>query len=416
MSKKKVIIVGGGFGGINAAKALKKDEEVEILLIDKSNYHLFQPLLYQVASAALSPGNIAAPIREILRRQKNATVVMGEVVKIDKEEKEVELATGEKYPYDYLVLAPGARHAYFGHDEWEVFAPGLKTLSDAIKIREKILAAFEEAEKINDPEHVDKYLRFVIIGGGPTGVEMAGAIAEITRKTLTGNYRNIDPDTAEIILVEGEENILPAYPDSLCKTAKHYLESMGVTVLVNTRVKEVTNDGVSVGDHFIESKNVIWAAGNQAAKFLKQLDVEQDRAGRVIVRSDMTPPGLDDIFVIGDASHFTLPDKSMLPGIASVAIQQGRYVAKMIRKDIPHNERPPFSYFDKGSLATIGKGKAVGLYKEMHFKGYPAWLIWSFVHIFYLISFTSRVLVMMQWIFWYWSNKRQARLIVKREE
>lgn len=411
MSKKKVVIIGGGFGGLNAAKGLKS-ADVDILLIDRLNYHLFQPLLYQVAAAALSPANIASPIREILSTQDNASVVMGEVVKINKHEKRVELDTGKSYPYDYLILAPGARHSYFGHDEWESFAPGLKNLADAVVIREKIFSALEEAEKMDKLEDVAKYLRFIIIGAGPTGVEMAGAIAEITRKTLKDNYRHIDPETAEIILIEGENNILPTYPETLCKAARKYLEAMGVTALTGTRVASVSEEGVSVGTHFIEAKNIIWAAGNQAAPLLKQLEVELDRVGRVVVRSDLTPPGDDDIFVIGDAAHFPLPNNQMLPGIASVAIQQGRYAAKMIRKALPHNKRPPFSYFDKGSLATIGKGKAVGLYKGMEFKGYPAWLVWCFIHVFYLISFSSRILVMVQWIFWYWTNKRQDRLIV----
>jgi NADH dehydrogenase len=407
-----VVIVGGGFGGLNAARELKR-ADVEITLIDKTNHHLFQPLLYQVATAALSPGNIAMPLREIVARQKNTTVIMGEVQKIDLEKSEVVLEGGETYPFDELILAPGSRHGYFGHPEWEAFAPGLKTVSDALLIREKILLALEEAEKLNDPTHVAPYLRYIIVGGGPTGVEMAGAIAEITRKTLKDNYRHIDPSTAEVILVEGETRILPAYPDELCLAAKKYLEQLGVTVLTGTRVANVTENGIWVGTHFIESKNVIWAAGNEASPLLKELKVPLDRAGRVIVNRDLSVPGFPNIFVIGDAARFDLPEGGMLPGIAPVALQQGRYVAKILKKGIPPAERVPFSYFDKGSLATIGKGKAVGLYKNIEFKGWPAWFIWSFVHIFYLISFSSRLLVMTQWIFWYWTNKRQARLITR---
>lgn len=412
MSRKKVVIVGGGFGGLNAARELRR-ADVDVVLIDKTNHHLFQPLLYQVATAALSPGNIAMPLREIVARQKNTLVIMGEVKKIDLEEKEVILDEGESYAYDYLILAPGSRHGYFGHPEWEAFAPGLKTVSDALLIREKILLALEEAEKLNDPSKNAAFLRYIIVGGGPTGVEMAGAIAEITRKTLKDNYRHIDPSTAEVILVEGEKRILPVYPEDLGLAAKKYLEQLGVTVLVESRVANVSADGIWIGTHFIESKNVIWAAGNEASPLLKELKVPLDRAGRVIVNPDLSVPGLSDVFVIGDAARFDLPEGGILPGIAPVALQQGRFVAKMIKKEVPSSKRPPFSYFDKGSLATIGKGKAVGLYKNIEFKGWYAWFIWSFVHIFYLISFSSRLLVMTQWIFWYLTNKRQARLITR---
>lgn len=413
MSKKKVIIVGGGFGGLNVARDLKR-ADVEILIIDKTNHHLFQPLLYQVAAAALSPGNIASPIRQVVSSQKNTAVIMAEVISVNKEDKTVTVDSGEIYAFDYLVLAPGARHSYFGKNEWESYAPGLKTIEDALIIREKIFLSLEEAEKLNDPLITPDLLRYIIVGGGPTGVEMAGAIGEITRKTLKNNFRNIDPSTAEIYLIEGEKTVLPMYPEDLGKVAQKYLEELGVKVLTETRVTNVLKDGVQIGDRFLASKNIIWAAGNQASPLLKTLNIPLDKSGRAIINQDLTIPGHSNIFVIGDAACWNLPDGKSLPGIAPVAIQEGRYVAKVIKKDLPISKRKPFSYFDKGSLATIGKAKAVGLYKNFEFKGFIAWLIWSVVHIFYLISFSNRLVVMVQWITWYLSNKRQARLITNR--
>lgn len=413
MSKKRVIIVGAGFGGLNVARDLRR-ADVDVLIIDKTNHHLFQPLLYQVASAALSPGNIASPIRQVVTSQKNTSVIMGEVISVDKTKKSITLKTGEVYFFDYLVLAPGARHSYFGKDEWENFAPGLKTIDDALLIREKIFRSLEEAEKLNDPQKTAPYLRYIVIGGGPTGVEMAGAIGEITRQTLKNNYRNIDPTLAEIYLIEGEKTVLPFFPPSLGGVAKKYLEELGVHVMTETRVTNVTADGVQLGEEFLAAKNIIWAAGNQASPILKTLDVPLDRAGRVLVNQDLSLPESPEIFVIGDAACWTLPDGKILPGIAPVAIQEGRYVAKIIKKDVPQENRKPFSYFDKGSLATIGKAKAVGLYKNLEFKGFIAWLIWSFVHIFYLISYSNRVVVMIQWMIWYMSDRRQARIITNR--
>lgn len=411
--KKKIVIIGAGFGGLNAALSLKK-ADAEILIIDKTNHHLFQPLLYQVASAALSPGNIASPIRQVVSNQKNTSVVMGEVVDIDKELKSVTLDSGEVYQFDYLILAPGASHSYFGKDEWEKFAPGLKTIQDALLIREKIFLALEEAEKLNDTANSISCMRYIIVGGGPTGVEMAGAIAEITRHTLKNNYRNIDPSATEIYLVEGESVILPAYPPPLNEKAKKYLEDLGVIVLTNARVTNVTAEGVQIGDEFISSRNVIWAAGNQASPLLKKLDIPLDRAGRALVNKDMSLPGSPAIFVIGDAANFSLKNGSVLPGIAPVAMQQGRYVAKLIKNQVPVESRIPFAYFDKGALSTIGKGKAVGLYKKIRFSGLFAWMIWSFVHIFYLISFSNRIVVMIQWVFWYIGNKRPSRIITDK--
>lgn len=412
MARKKVIIVGGGFGGINAAKAFHK-EDFDILLIDKTNHHLFQPLLYQVAGAVLSPGDIASPIREILDRHKNTTVIMGEVTSIDKKQKNVVLANGDVYPFDYLILAPGARHSYFGHDEWEAFAPGLKNLNDAINIRENILLAFERAERCDDPAEVQKYLRFVIIGGGPTGVEMAGAIAEIAHKALFRNFRRIKPEHSEIYVIEGTDRLLQVYPEELSKKAQGYLEKLGVIIQTHTKVTNITKDGVYIGDQFLEANNVIWAAGNQAPPMLKTLDVPLDRAGRVIVNFDMSIPDHPEIFAIGDAASATDKEGNPLPGIAPVAIQQGHYVANVIKKNITQEKRPPFHYFDKGSLATVGKAKAVGVVGKKKLSGLLAWLAWSFIHIFYLISFANRFMVMTRWFFLYLTGSRHVRLIKK---
>jgi NADH dehydrogenase len=410
--KEKVIIVGGGFGGINAAKRLKKGD-FDILLIDKSNHHLFQPLLYQVATAALSPGNIAMPIREILRDQENTTVIMGEVERIDKKNKQIHLKHGDSYTYDYLILAPGARHSYFGHDEWEAYAPGLKSLSDAVDIREHLLLSFEKAEISHSPEEIKKLLRFVVIGGGPTGVEMAGSIAEIALKTLFKNFRNIKPEHSEIILIEGGKRVLQSYPEDLSKIAKKDLEAYGIKVLTDSIVTNITKQGVYIGDTFIPTANVIWAAGNQASAMLKMLETPVDRSGRVIVDTDLSVPGNPEIFVIGDAALKFNSKNEPLPGIAPVAIQEGVYVANILLKKTKFEDRLPFIYHDKGTMATIGKAKAVAVIGKLKFSGLLAWLTWCFIHIFYLISFPNRLIVMTQWFFWYISGARHARLIKK---
>ncbi len=408
MAKKKLIIVGGGFGGLNCAKALKKSD-FEILLIDKKNHHLFQPLLYQVATAALSPGSIAIPIREILRKQENTTVIMGEVIKIDKENRYVTLGNGEKIAYDSIVISTGAMHSYFGKDEWEAYAPGLKTVTDALDIREEILLSFEKAERLESLENIEKHLNFVIIGGGPTGVEMAGAIAEIAKTTLFKNFRRINPEEAKIFLIEALPHILPTYPQKLSKKAQHDLEELGVTVITNKKVTEVNDKGVQVEDLFIESTNIIWAAGNQASKMLQTLNVPLDRAGRVIVEPDLTIPGHPEIFVIGDAAHAKGKDGKPLPGIAPTAIQQGNYVAKTLLTDSPN--RKPFKYFDKGYMATIGKKRAVAVVGKLQFSGLIAWLAWSFIHILYLIGFRNRISVMIEWIYHFITGQRGVRLI-----
>lgn len=412
MSYPKVVIVGGGFGGLNVAKALKK-AKVEVLLIDRMNHHLFQPLLYQVATAALSPANIATPIREVLRNQANAMVILGEVTSINKEKKEVVMGNGETFPFDYLVLATGSSHSYFGHDEWAPYAPGLKTLQDASSLREQILTAFEKAERCDSRTEAENDLRFVIIGGGPTGVEIAGAIGEIALYTLFKNFRRIHPEQTEIYLIEGEGQILPSYPKDLADKGQKYLENLGVKVLLNTKVTDIKPDAVIMGDKKIETTNVIWAAGNQVTGPVRTLDVPSDRAGRILVTPDLSIPGYPSIFVIGDAAHFDGPDGRPLPGIAPVAIQQAEYLGKIIKEQIPPEKRKPFVYRDKGMMATIGRAKAVAVIGKRKFAGYFAWLSWSLIHIFYLISFSNRLLVMLQWFFWYITGQRNARLITR---
>lgn len=411
----KVIIIGGGFGGINLAKDLKK-ARMEVLVLDKTNHHLFQPLLYQVAASELSPGNIAIPIREVLAKQKNATVLMAEVVDIKKAEKKVVVSTGEEYSFDYLVVATGARHSYFGNDQWEHLAPGLKTLKDAIKIRQKIFYTYELAEKSDSLDEIGKDLTFVIVGGGPTGVEIAGAIGDIAHKTLFNNFRRIKPQQSKIYLVEGMSQILPMYPEKLAKKAQKDLENMGVKVLTDSKVVKISDDGATLDNgSFIPSRNIIWAAGNQASPLLRTLDVPLDRQGRVIVNRDLSIPDYPNIFVIGDAAHFVTEEGNLLPGIAPVAIQQGRYLAKIIKNEVLPGERKPFRYWDKGTMATIGRGKAVAMVGKMQFSGFSAWMAWGIIHILYLISFSNRIVVLIRWFFLLLFNKRQERLLSQED-
>jgi NADH:ubiquinone reductase (H+-translocating) len=412
MSYTKVVIIGGGFGGLNAAKSLNH-AKLDVLLIDKTNHHLFQPLLYEVATAALSPGEIATPLREVLRLQENTTVIMGEVVKIDKANKQIAIANGDIFGYDYLIICVGARHSYFGRDDWEPFAPGLKTINDALKIRERVLISFEKAERLDSMSEAAKYLNFVIIGGGPTGVEMAGAIAEIANKTLFKNFRRIKPEESKIYLIEALPHILPMYPDKLSKRATKDLENMGVKVLTGKKVIEIHDGGVKTEDLFIESKNIIWAAGNQVSPMLKTLEVPLDRAGRVIVSSDLSIPDHPEVFVIGDAACLIGKEGKPLPGVAPVAVQEGRYVAKIIKNAVPKEKRQPFSYFDKGSLATIGKAKAIAVIGKFQITGFLAWLMWAFVHIVYLIGFRNRLGVMLEWGATMFTGERGVRIITR---
>lgn len=412
MKKDKVVIIGGGFGGLNAAKTLK-NANVEITLIDKTNHHLFQPLLYQVAMAALSPGDIATPIRSILRKQKNAKVILDEVVEINKINKKV-ICKNEIVEFDFLIIAVGARHSYFGKNEWEKFAPGLKTISDALLIRERMLLSFEKAEIAKTKEEVDKFLTFVIVGGGPTGVELAGSIAEISKKTMLKDFRNIDPSKTKIILVEAGEKILGTYHESLSLAAKNSLESLGVTVKLNTMVTTINELGVKMGEEFVTTPNIIWAAGNSVPSIFDKMDIEKDKAGRVIVENDCSIKNYNNIFVIGDAANFKGKNDKILPGIAPVAIQQGKYVAKIIKNK--NEKRKPFIYFDKGSMATIGRAKAILQVGNFKMSGFFAWLSWVFVHIMYLIGFRNRYMVMSEWVWHYLNMKNSIRLITNKDK
>lgn len=413
--RKKLVIVGGGFGGLTLAKSLRTSA-IDITIIDKQNHHLFQPLLYQVATAALSPADIAMPLREIFKNDENITVLMGEVTAIDKEKKEIVLGNLDRITFDDLVIATGAKHSYFGKPEWEEFAPGLKTIKDALKIRENILISFEKAERLGSFAEAEKYLNFVVIGGGPTGVEMAGAIAEIANETLFKNFRNIQPEKSQIYLIEGLPRILPVYSENLSRKAKKYLEKMGVKVINDKMVTSITKDGVQVQDLFIPSTNVVWAAGNQASVLLKTLDSPLDKQGRALVDPDLSIPNYPHIFVIGDAACALGKDGKPLPGIAPVAMQQARYLAKIIKKNLSKEKRTPFSYLDKGTMATIGKAKAVASSFGLEFGGILAWLAWCFLHIFYLIGFKNRMSVMLQWFFHYFTGTRGARLIYRSIE
>lgn len=412
---KKVIVIGGGFGGLNFVKSLN-NKNFQITLIDKTNHHLFQPLLYQVATSALSPGDIARPIRAILKNQKNVKVILGEVISIDKKSKKVFLKDNMILEYDYLVVAIGARHSYFGNDHWEKFAPGLKTLDDALKLRERILNCFEIAEITNDKNEKQKNLTFVIVGGGPTGVEMSGAIAEIAKKVMITDFRNINISELKVILIEGSSKLLNVYPDELSEYTKKSLESLGVEIILKSMVSEISESSIKVNEKIIECGMVIWAAGNNASPVLNTLDTEKDRTGRAIVNGDLTIPGYPDLFVIGDAANCKDKSGNPLPGIAPVAIQQGKYLASILKRELENQPRENFSYFDKGTMATIGKAKAVVKIGNLKFTGLFAWLIWTFIHIMYLIEFRNKVFVMFGWIWLYIWGNYPARLIIRNRE
>ena len=406
------MIVGAGFGGLNAGQSLAK-APVQITVIDRRNHHTFQPLLYQVATAGLSPGEIAAPIRSILRSHENVEVLMAEVTGFDLGRRIVETAESS-IPYDYLIVAAGASHAYFGHEEWEPFAPGLKTIEDALEIRRRVLLAFELAERQAAAGKSDPPLNFVIVGGGPTGVELAGTLEEICRHALTHEFRAIDPARAHILLVEGGPRVLPAYPEDLSLSAQEQLQRLGVEVRTSTMVTQIEAGAVRVGDTRLEAAVILWAAGVAASPLGKKLGVPIDRAGRVLVQPDLSVPGHPEVFVIGDLAAAKDQHGKMLPGVAPVAIQEGRFVAKLIRREIEAEKvesRPAFHYWDKGSLATIGRAAAVAEFGKIHISGYMAWLAWLFVHILFLIGFRNRLLVFIQWAWSYVTYERGARLI-----
>lgn len=411
MSRPRVVIVGGGFGGLTAAQALG-GAAADIVLVDRTNHHVFQPLLYQVATAALAPTDIASPLRTILRRR-HVRVMLNQAVAVDRATRTVRLQDGD-LPFDYLILAPGSRHSYFGHDDWERVAPGLKTLADAVRIRERTLLAFEQAERLTRAA-AKPYLTFVIVGGGPTGVELAGAIAEIVRRSILPDFPLIDPADIRIVLVEAGDRILPAFDARLAADAQRVVEKLGVEVRLRTRVTEVTESGVSTSADRIESANIIWAAGNAASPLLRSLSVPMDEQGRVEVEPDLSLPGDPTIFVIGDAARANGRGDEPLPALAPVAIQQGRYVARLIRKNIPPELRPAFVYHDRGILATVGKAHAVAQIGPIRTVGVMAWILWSLVHIFFLIGFRNRLRVMFEWAWYYITSHPAARLIVGRE-
>ena len=413
----RVLILGGGFGGLAAAKQLRR-AAVEVTLLDRVNYHLFQPLLYQVATGALSPANIAAPLRHVLKNQKNTKVLLGEAVHIDAANRRALLRDGS-LDYDTLVVATGASHQYFGHDEWEQFAPGLKTIEDATDMRSRILLAFEAAERETDPQKLRAWMTFVIVGAGPTGAELAGTLGEIANDTLRHDFRNINPSEACIILVEGTDRVLPTYPEQLSAAARKMLTRLGVTVRTSSMVTEISRDSVTVreGDHTetIPTRTVLWAAGVLASPLGRILGKEAgatlDRAGRVVVEPDLTSAGHPEIFVIGDLANFSHQTGKPLPGVAQPAIQQGHYVGKAIQARLRGEKAKPFHYFDKGNLATIGRAAAVADLNWLRLSGLPAWVIWLFVHLLYIVQFQNRLLVLVQWAWLYITYDRSARLI-----
>ena len=409
--KPRVVIVGAGFGGLEAAKKLA-GQDVRVTVIDRTNYHLFQPLLYQVATAALSPADIAAPVRAILSKCKNMEVILAEVQSVDVEAKRIKTIDLE-IPYDFLILATGARHSYFGHNEWEKLAPGLKSLEDAIELRRRLLMAFEYAEKITDEAARRAAMTFVIIGGGPTGVEMAGAIAEIARYTLAKDFCNIDPSQARVILIEGEPRLLASFPEDLSASAMKQLVDLGVEVRTSVRATNLTEAGLQVGDEFIPCRVKIWAAGNNASFVGKTLGVPIDRVGRVVVNDDLTIPGHPEVQVIGDMANFSHQTGQPLPGVSPIAMQQGRHAARNILRMIKNREPRRFRYWNKGSMATIGRHRAVADLNFVHLSGLPAWLVWLFVHIIFLVGFRNRLVVLFQWAWAYFTFNAGARLITR---
>jgi NADH:ubiquinone reductase (H+-translocating) len=405
-----IVILGGGFAGLYTARGIK-DVDADVTVVDRHNYHLFQPLLYQVATAGLNPSDIAAPIRGILSRQKNVTVTLGEAVRIDTAAKRVHLADGASLAYDFLVVATGATHSYFNHPEWEKVAPGLKTIDDALEIRRRILLAFENAERETDPAVQQAWLTFVVIGAGPTGVELAGTLSEISRQTLVRDFRNIKPESARVMLLEAKDRVLPPYPPDLSEKARRQLVGLGVEVITGAMVTEVTDHHVSVGDRVIATRTVLWGAGVQASPLAQSLGVPLDRAGRVLVEPDLTIPGDKSVFVLGDLAAARQHDGSFVPGVAPAAIQEGQHMAMNLERAVVGQPLRAFRYRDKGSLATIGRARAVADFGKVRFGGFMAWMAWLLIHIFFLIGFRNRFLVITQWAWAYFTYQRGARLI-----
>jgi NADH dehydrogenase len=415
MTRPRVVIVGGGFAGLYCARELRR-APVEVTLLDRRNHHLFQPLLYQVATAGLNAAEIAGPIRGVLRRQRNAEVLLGEVSSVDLARRRLQLRDGEALEYDFLVVATGVTHSYFGHPEWARLAPGLKTIEDALEIRRRVLSAFEYAEREPDPARRRAWLTFVVVGGGPTGVELAGALGEIARHTLRDDFRHFDPGEARIVLVEGTDRVLPTYPPELSAKAKQQLWDLGIEVRTGSFVTAIDEEGVHCGAERIWTNTVLWGAGVEGSPLARALGVPLDRAGRVVVRPDLTIPGHDDVYVVGDLAAVAQEGRGPVPGVAPAAIQEGKHAARNIMATVRGDERQPFRYVDKGSLATIGRAAAVGDVRGLRISGFLAWLAWLFVHIFFLIGFRNRVFVVLQWAWHYVTFDRGSRLITETAE
>ena len=412
--QKLVVIIGGGFAGMNAARRLANMPGVHVVLVDQRNHHLFQPLLYQVATAGLNSADIAVPIRREFRDALNVEIHLGKVERIDLNRRVIQ-GGGHEVPYDYLVLACGAHHSYFGHPEWEEFAPGLKTLEQATEIRRRILAAFERAENSVDPEEQGALLTFAVVGAGPTGVELAGAIADISRTVLRGDFRRIAPENARVVLLEAGERVLPSFPAALSDVAARDLQELGVEVRTRCRVEDIDASGVTIGGERLPTRSVFWAAGVQATRMKIEPEVDCDRAGRIRVHDDFSIEHHREVFVVGDMASFSIGPNAQLPGVAPAAMQGGRYVAEMILRDVEGRARRPFRYEDKGQMATIGRSRAIATTGRLSFTGRIAWLIWLFVHIYYLVGFRNRALVLTQWAWNYLFSRRESRLITERE-
>ncbi len=406
-----MVVIGGGFGGLTATQALAK-APVRVTLLDRTNHHTFQPLLYQIATAGLSPADIAQPIRAIVHKQHNVSVLLAEAVKIDLDAREVHLDDGAALRWDFLIVACGAETSYFGHDEWQEVAPGLKSIPDAVAIRTRVLVAFELAEREENAAMREELLSFVVIGGGPTGVEMAGALAELSKFVLDRDFRRIDPAATKVRLLEAGPRILPTFPDDLAASAVTQLHELGVEVRAGARVTSIEPGRVHLGGEALPASVVVWAAGVRAQPLTATLGVPVDKSGRVFIEPDLSVPGHPNAFVIGDAAHLDGPDGQPLPGVSPVAMQQARWAAKIIRKTLAGEERRPFHYVDKGSLATIGRSRAIAMVDRMHLSGLVAWLVWLLVHIFYLIGFKNRIVVMITWAWSYLTYGRGARLVV----
>ena len=408
----KIVIIGGGFGGLSFLQKARKSNN-EFTLIDKTNHHLFQPLLYQVATAVLSPADITVPIRNLFKNDNNVKITLGEVVDIRRDNKQVVLKNEDVIDYDQLIISTGASYSYFGNDEWGKFSNGLKNINDALDIRDKILKAFEKAENETDKKKQKKYLNFVVIGGGPTGVEVAGSIAEIAFKDINKEYRNFNSNDSNVYLIEAGSNILPSYSSKLSNKASKYLKKMGVEIKINEKVEDIEDMLVTTDKGKIESDNIIWAAGNKASSLIELLDTEMDAEGRAIINQDCSIKKDDSIYVIGDAANFKGVNGEPLPGIAPVAIQQGKYVGFNTKNNISKENRKPFKYRDKGMMATIGGFKAIGVVGKFEISGFIAWLFWSLIHLVYLIGYKSKFVVAIEWIFAFFFNKRGTRLIYR---